>query len=136
MKLENMTNVEMLALCGWMEDRKGIGFAYSVMHVVWNRVQSPDFPNTIHGVIYQPNAFSWTRPDNPEYGLVPSGPIYDACLQVAPLVIGGDSDPTFGALWYANLKSITPGGWFQRHIIDKPVEHPFLVKIGDHHYYA
>lgn len=131
-----MTDVQELALCGWMEDRSGVGAGYCVMHVVMNRVQSPQFPNTIHEVIYQPNAFSWTRPDNPEYGLQPTGPIYDALLIDAPLVIIGDSDPTTGALYYANLDTITPGGWFQRQILEKPAEHRPLVKIGSHTFFA
>ena len=124
-----------LAKCGWMEDRKGVGLSYGVMHVVMNRVHSPDFPDTIHGVIYQKNAFSWARPTDLQYGLVPSGPIYEACLAVAPYVIAGDDDPTDGALYYANLKVITPGGWFQKNIIDKPNEHPFILKIGAHSFY-
>jgi len=124
-----------LAKCGWMEDRKGVGFAYGVMHVVMNRVHSPDFPNTIHTVIFQKNAFSWTRATDPQFNLVPSGPIYDACLLAAPYVIAGDDDPTDGALYYANLKIITPGGWFQMNIIDKPTEHPFIMKIGAHSFY-
>jgi len=124
-----------LAKCGWMEDRKGVGFAYGVMHVVMNRVHSPDFPNTIPGVIYQKNAFSWTRPDDPQYGLQPSGPVYDACLLVAPYIIDGDDDPTLGALYYANEKHITPNGWYQKNIIENPA-HPVLAVIGSHTFRA
>jgi N-acetylmuramoyl-L-alanine amidase len=126
-----MNDVELLAYAGWMEDRSGIGFAYGVMHVVMNRVHSPAFPNTIHDVIYQPNAFSFTRPDNPEYGLRPSGPVYEACLAVAPTVIAGDDDPTLGAVWYANEKYIDKDGWYDRNIIQSG-RHPILVVIGKH----
>lgn len=127
-----MSNEKVLAKCGWMEDRKGVGFGYGIMHVVMNRVQSPSFPGTIYNVVYQKNAFSWTRPDDPQYGLEPSGPIYDALLLAAPLVIAGDSDPTYGALYYANEKHIISNGWYKRNIIDKPIEHPITVVIGAH----
>jgi len=120
-----------LAKCGWLEDRKGVGFAYGIMHVVMNRVHSPDFPNTIHSVIYQRNAFSWTRPDDPQYGLEPSGPIYEACLEVAPFVIAGDDDPTDGALYYANERHISPTGWYTVNIVNSP-SHPVTVVIGGH----
>lgn len=131
-----MTDVELLAKCGWAEDRKGIGFAYGIMHVVMNRVKAPGFPKTIQGVILQPNAFSWTRPTDPQFGMKPSGPIYQACLLAAPWVISGDGDPTDGSLYYANLKVITPGGWFQKNIVEQPSKHPFKLKIGQHSFYA
>jgi N-acetylmuramoyl-L-alanine amidase len=125
-----------LAKCGWLEARNGgVGSCYCVMHVVMNRVKSPDFPNTIHAVIYGKNQFSWTRPDDPQYGLEPSGLIYDACLQIAPFVIAGDSDPTNGSLYYSNEKYITPGGWYEKNIIKNPA-HPILIVIGSHTFRA
>lgn len=132
------TDREILGLCGWMEDRgEGVGGCYDVMHVVVNRVHSPDFPNTVHDVVYQKNAFSWTRPTDPQYGLTPKpgDAIYEAALQAAAYVLAGDSDPTYGALWYANLKTITPGGWFQTNILDHPDIHPVTVRIGKHTYF-
>lgn len=122
-----------LAKCGWMEDRKGIGFSFGIMCVIMNRVKSPDFPNTIHAVIYGKNQFSWTRPDDPQYSLQPSGPIYQACLELAPKIIaGGIDDPTDGAVYYANEKYITPNGWYKKNIIDRPDLHPVTVIIGGH----
>lgn len=122
-----------------MEDRgAGVGGCYNVMHVVMNRVKSPDFPNTVKGVVFQKNAFSWTRDTDPQFGLVPkpTDAIYLAALEAARFVLAGDSDPTGGALWYCNPKTITAGGWFQKNILDHPEKHPFLVRIGKHCYYA
>jgi N-acetylmuramoyl-L-alanine amidase len=132
------TEAQELAFCGWMEDAgEGVGFCYNVMHVVTNRVKSPDFPNTIHDVIYQKNAFSWTRSDDPQYGKKPQDgdQTYEACLYAAPSVIAGDSDPTSGACYYANL-SVTPkDSWFWRNIVDKPDLHPVIGKFGKHTFF-
>lgn len=133
-----MTDVELLAKCGWLEARgDGAGSCYAVMHVVMNRVKSIGFPKTIHDVIYQTNAFSWTRPTDPQYGLEPSphDAVWASCLYMSASVISGDSDPVLGAVWYANLKTITPGGWFQKNILDHPEKHPLRIKIGQHSFF-
>ena len=33
----------------------------ATLEVVYNRVKHPSFPNTVHAVVHQRNAFSWTR---------------------------------------------------------------------------
>jgi N-acetylmuramoyl-L-alanine amidase len=143
-----ITELEELTYCGFMEARgDGVGSCYGVMHVIMNRVASPEFPNTIHDVIYQQNAFSWTREDNPEhgYGLTGTGdispaiktmPIWNACLYAAKNVINSDSDPTDGALYYANLKTVSTDSWFYKNIVSRPDEHPFKIKLGEHSFYA
>lgn len=136
--IEQMSDAELLAYCGWMEDRgEGVGGCYLVMHCVMNRVKSKEFPNTIREVVFQKNAFSWTRPDNPEHGKqVPfDDPTYLACLEDAQYVIFGDDDPTRGALYYANQKTMTPNGWFFRNIVMKPTEHPLTLLAGAHAFY-
>lgn len=133
-----MTDQELLAYCGWMEDRgEGVGGCYDVMHVVMNRVKSPGFPKTIHDVVYEANAFSWTRPDDPEYGKTPAidDTIYYAALYAAHNVLLRDSDPTGGALYYANLMNIQPGGWFDRNIVQRPDLHPPTIRIGKLNYF-
>jgi hypothetical protein len=50
-----------------------------------------------------------------------------------------DIDPTKGAHYYANLKNIDKGGWFER-VISGPngagtPEHPLLTVIGHHTFY-
>lgn len=130
---EREQDIELLAYCGWMEDRgEGVGGCYDVMHVVMNRVKSPEFPNNVNDVVYQPNAFSWTRPTDPEHGKQPQpgDAIYAAALIAARSVYDGDSDPTYGALYYANLKQIDPAGWFARNILGHPDTHPVTVRIN------
>ena len=61
-----------LATCGWMEDRSSALSMCAVMHVVMNRVISPNFPDTVREVIHQHNQFSYTMPGNPEYGRDPA----------------------------------------------------------------
>ena len=46
-----------------------------------------------------------------------------------------DSDPTNGALYCANLKEST-SGWFVRHIVNDPVNHPKRAPVGHQVFYA
>ncbi len=127
-------DIKDLAYAAWMEARgEGISGCVLVMQVIYNRVCSKGFPKTIHDVIYQPNAFSWTRLDDPEHGKLPDSndPIYIACLQDAPnILIGTNDDLTKGALFYANEAVIGPG-WYRTHIIDSP-DHPITLVYGHH----
>ena len=43
---------------------------------------------------------------------------------------GEDNGPTGGALYYAYLRAVGPGGWFERNIVNTPDEHPGLATIG------
>ena len=125
-----------LAHCGWMEARgDGLFGCFLVMQVVYNRSlpSAPYFPHSIHGVIYQPNAFSWTRSDDPEHGKnpLPNDQIYAGCLADAPNILAGtNDDPTKGALYYAN-EAVTGPGWYRINIIENPA-HPILLVYGHH----
>lgn len=123
-----------LAHCGWLEARgDGIAACILVMEVIYSRCLAPGFPKTIHDVIYQRNAFSWTRPDDPEYGLnpQPTDTIYNACLIEAPdILLGTSSDLTRGALYYAN-EAVTGTGWYRTNIIENP-EHPITLQYRHH----
>jgi cell wall hydrolase len=114
------------------------------MHVVMNRLAAPDFPKTISAVINQPNAFSWTRPDNPEYGRDPAVStgldleMWEAALHLAEEILNGDdADPTGGACYYE--ASWATSGWFARHIAGPDLMgtpgHEFTVEIGGQRYY-
>lgn len=134
-------DVLLLAKCGWMEGRdKGAISMAAVMHVVMNRVMSSDFPNTISAVINRHNQFSWTQPDNPEYGRNPTqstgadleawttalGLAEDILTRILP-------DPTFGACYYE------APSWFSQHIAGPDLTgmpgHEFTVEIGGQRYY-
>ena len=132
-------DVQNVALCSWKEARgDGIAACYYVMHVIVNRVGKPGFAHTVHDVIYGKNQFSsMSIPTDLEYNLQPpaTDPVWIACLADAPNVLGGDDDPTKGAIWYANPKTAT-SGWFATNIAGNPVLHPVLCTIGHHVFYA
>jgi len=87
--------------------------------VVLNRVRSPDFPNTVPGVIYEPFAFEsvsngiiWSRPPSPTE------------TRAAQLALNG-WDPTYGALFFWNpAKPVSPWIW-TRNIITQIGSHVF-----------
>lgn len=74
--------------------------------VIMNRVRHPSFPNTLSGVIFEPDAF-----ESVSNGLIwsrePSATQYTA----ASLAMSG-WDPTFGALYFWNpAKPVNPWVW-------------------------
>lgn len=135
----------LLAKCGWMEGRdKGLESICAVMHVVINRMVVPGFPKNIRDVIMQKNAFSWTRPDNPEYGLDPADSkgldlkMWYEALQLADTILYSvDADPTGGAHYYEAPSATS--GWFARVIAGPDLMgtpgHEFTVEIGGQRYY-
>ncbi len=84
--------------------------------VVLNRVDHPSFPNTIAGVIYQPNAFT----------AINDGQIHAAmessCLRAARDALNG-WDPTGGAIYYYNPRTAT-NTWIR--------SRPVITAIGKH----
>lgn len=84
--------------------------------VVMNRIQSSSFPNTIHGVVFQPRAF--TAVDDGQYWLTPDSTAY---LAAQDAVRGWD--PTGKALYYFNPQTATSKWIWSR---------PQTVKIGNH----
>jgi N-acetylmuramoyl-L-alanine amidase len=89
----------------------------AVASVILNRVESPEFPNTIPGVVYEPWAFEsvgngliWSRPPTPEE------------TRAAQLALNG-WDPTYGALFFWNpSKPVSPWIWSRQ----------IIVEIGSH----
>ena len=80
----------------------------AVAAVILNRAKSPQFPNTIKDVIYQPRAF--TCVDDGQINLKPN---LDAYLAVSDAILG--SDPTNGCLFYMNPKTAT-SRWMKKRI--------------------
>lgn len=68
--------------------------------VVMNRIQSHQFPNTIHDVVFQPGAF--TAVDDNQFRLTPNRTAYMAAQDA---VRGWD--PTGGSLYYFNPDTAT-----------------------------
>jgi len=90
----------------------------AVAAVIINRTKSPEFPNTIAGVIYQPGAF--TAVTDGQINLVPD----EESLRAARDALNG-WDPTGGALYYYNPAKTT-NAW----IWSRPVH----ITIGKHRF--
>ena len=88
--------------------------------VVLNRVESPAFPGTISGVIYQSGAFSCIN-DGQFWK-----PVADSAYRAAREAING-SDPSGGALYYYNPKTATSKWILSRRV---------LTTIGNHRFCA
>ncbi|GGF95113.1 cell wall hydrolase [Paenibacillus abyssi] len=86
--------------------------------VIMNRMKSPQFPKTLKGVIYQPNAFSVVR--NGQYKKAPS----PTAVKAARAALQG-TDPTNNALFFYNPK-ISKSSWFK--------SRPVTKKIGNHQF--
>jgi len=88
----------------------------AVAAVILNRVESPDFPNTIAGVIYQPWAF--TAVNDGQINLEPNQSAYNAARDAL-----NGWDPTYGCLYYYNANTATSKWIFNRTTV---------VTIGNH----
>ncbi|WP_255298272.1 spore cortex-lytic enzyme [Brevibacillus dissolubilis] len=113
----NQYEMDMLAKLVYAEAR---GESYkgqvAVAAVVMNRLQSPKFPNTVSGVIFEPWAF--TAIYDGQYGMTPNKTAYLAARDAAR-----GWDPTYGAIYYFNPNTATSGWMWSR---------PQTVKIGEH----
>ena len=134
-----------VSLCLWREARgEGDDGIRGVMHVIrrrattWDKYKGRTEP--YHAAIYDHGQFtSMSDPGDSQYHLFPaeSDLVYILCQKIAQDVIAGrDQDNTGGALYYANLDNITPGGWFDKYILRHPETHPPTVAIGRHTFFA
>ncbi len=115
----------------------------AVAHVIFNRIGASGFASSLHDVIYGKNQFSsMSISTDPEYNLAAPSvtdrqyPSYLAATDIVNAIVAGThSDPTNGALYYANLTEST-SGWFFRHIVDDPVNHPLRATVGHQVFYG
>lgn len=84
--------------------------------VILNRVQSPSFPNTLAGVVYQPGAFTALTD-----GQI-NQPVADSAYRAAQDAING-WDPSNGSIYYYN-PATAKSAWIRKR--------PILLRIGDH----
>ena len=129
-----------VCLCAWKEARgDGQDAMRAVMHVIKNRVGAPGFKDTIHDVVYGKNQFtSMSVPSDPEFNLEPKDgdKQFEFCDGIVESVFNGtDEDLTKGARYYDNPRTAT-SGWFERAIVQDPINHPFLTKIGKQDFYS
>jgi N-acetylmuramoyl-L-alanine amidase len=89
----------------------------AVAAVILNRTQSPEFPSTIAGVVYDIDAF-----ESVTNGLIWSRSPSDEEIRAAELALNG-WDPTGGALFFWNpSKPVSPWIWSR----------PIITQIGGH----
>lgn len=88
----------------------------AVAAVILNRVDDPNFPNSISGVIYQPGAFDAVS--DGQINLAPD----EECIRAARDAFGG-WDPTNGCVYYYNPATAT-----NKWMLSKPV----LLRVGNH----
>lgn len=111
----------LLARCIYAEAR---GESYTgqvaVGAVVLNRVRSPEFPNTIAGVIYQKHAF--TAVTDGQINLTPD----QTAINAAKDALAG-WDPTGGCLYYYNPAKATSEWIFSRETVVTIGKHVFAI---------
>ncbi len=88
--------------------------------VILNRVKSPNFPDTIAGVIYQPGAFTAVSDGQINVPIDPDSTV----VKAAQDALNG-WDPTYGCLYYWNPATATSKWIWSRKIV---------VKIGKHNF--
>lgn len=92
----------------------------AVAAVILNRVKSPEFPNSISGVIYQPWAF--TAVHDGQINLEPNQSAYNAAQDAL-----NGWDPTYGCLYYYNPEVATSKWIFSRQTVVTIGKHVFAI---------
>jgi N-acetylmuramoyl-L-alanine amidase len=115
----NEKEINLLARAVYSEARgESIEGQVAVAAVIINRVKSPDFPNTVEEVIFQPWAF--TAVHDGQFWLQPDASAYAA----ARYALSG-WDPTKKALFYYNPVRVTSNWIYSRPVIGKIGKHVF-----------
>ena len=115
------SDLNLLAKCVYAEAR---GESYvgqvAIAAVVLNRVESPSFPNTIAGVIYQPYAF--TAVIDGQMNLEPNDTAYNAARDAM-----NGWDPTNGCIYYYNPATATSSWIWSRKVMITIGKHNFAI---------
>jgi N-acetylmuramoyl-L-alanine amidase len=121
MSEQESNDLYLLAKCIHAEAR---GESYigqvAVGAVILNRVASPDFPDTIYGVIYQPWAF--TAVHDGQINLEPEASAYQAAMDAL-----NGWDPTYGSIYYYNPVTATSGWIYSRQTVVVIGKHVFAI---------
>lgn len=117
--LNSQSNINLLAHLIYGEARgEPYNGMVAVAAVALNRVDSPNFPSTIAGVVYQKGAF--TAVDDGQINLTPNETAYNAARDAL-----NGWDPTGGAIYYFNPNTATNKWIWSR---------PLTVVIGKHRF--
>ena len=118
---QSSNDLYLIAKCIYAEAR---GEPYvgkvAVGAVILNRVEDPNFPNTIYGVVYQPWAF--TAVYDGQITLEPDA----ECYQAAQEAMNG-WDPTYGCIYYYNPATATSEWIFSRKVVTQIGKHVFAI---------
>lgn len=118
---QSSNDLYLIAKCIYAEAR---GEPYvgkvAVGAVILNRVEDPNFPNTIYGVVYQPWAF--TAVYDGQITLEPD----EECYQAAQDAMNG-WDPTYGSIYYYNPATATSQWIFSRQVVTQIGKHVFAI---------
>lgn len=121
MSSQDSNDLYLLAKCIHAEAR---GESYvgkvAVGAVILNRVASPDFPDTIYGVIYQPWAF--TAVHDGQIDLEPEAASYQAATDAL-----NGWDPTYGCLYYYNPATASSSWIYSRETVVTIGKHIFAI---------
>ncbi len=88
--------------------------------VILNRVESPDFPGTVAGVIYQPGAFTAVSDGQINVPIDPNSTVVKAARDAL-----NGWDPTSGCLYYWNPATASSKWIWSRQIIKTIGKHNF-----------
>ncbi len=97
----------------------------AVAAVVLNRVKSPDFPNTIAGVIYQKGQFSCVTDGQFNKAIAKDSTVYKAAKEAM-----SGADPSNGALYFYNPKTAKSKWLFSLKTVATIGSHRFAVPAG------
>lgn len=124
---KNLTSKEVKCLADnifYEAGNQSIEGKLAVAYVTWNRTKHQRFPNTVCGVIYQKNQFSWTT--NSSY-TKQHRPVKTDWRWVESLMVANNfllyPDPTHGALFF-HEKTVKPE-W----------KYKLITRIQDHLFY-
>lgn len=114
-----------LTLLARLIEAEGQGEPYegmvAIAAVVLNRVESPKFPNTVAGVIFQPHAF-----ESVTNGLIWRRTPSALAWQAARDALNG-WDPTYGALFFWNPSKPVSGWIWSRPVVRQVGAHVFAL---------
>jgi N-acetylmuramoyl-L-alanine amidase len=121
-----MTGPICLALAIYFEARgEPLEGQVAVAQVIINWVESPDFPNTICGVVKQPHQFSFysdSIPNEPR-----NAQAWNLAQSIAEVVIEGRApDMAYGALWYYAPSKVSPGWAKDLDVVANIGNHKFM----------
>jgi len=92
----------------------------AVAAVILNRVGHPSFPNTISGVIYQPQAFTAVSDGQINVPIDEASQVFQACREAM-----NGADPTGGAIYYYNPAKATNQWIYSREVLKTIGKHVF-----------